>query len=152
MEPKIISKPAFMVVGMKYAGKNENQEISQMWGLFNPRAQEIKNVVWGKTYGVSSMVEGLEKGVSEYVAGLEVSRIEDLPREMVAVMVPQQRYAVFEHRGSLESLRDTYNYIHQLWLPKLGYRHGNGPELEVYDDKFKAFSPNSLFYIYVPVE
>jgi AraC family transcriptional regulator len=152
MEPKIVSKPAFMVVGMKYVGKNEHQEIKQLWACFNPRVQEIKNIVWGDACGVCSMVEGLEDGAFEYVAGFEVTQIDDLPNEMVALMVPQQTYAVFEHRGSLESLRNTYEYIHQVWLPQSGHRIANAPELEVYDDKFKDFSPDSVFYIYIPVE
>ena len=32
MEPKIVTKPAFKAVGLYYKGKNENQEISQLWG------------------------------------------------------------------------------------------------------------------------
>ena len=152
MEPKLVSKPAFMVVGMKYVGKNEHQEISQMWGRFNPRVKEIKDIVWGNAYGVCSMPEGLEDGAFEYVAGFEVTRIEDLPKEMMGLMIPQQTYAVFEHRGSLESLRNTYEYIHQVWLSQSGYHLANGPELEVYDNKFKNFSPDSVFYIYIPVE
>ena len=152
MEPKIVTKPAFMVVGMKYVGKNENQEISQMWGRFNPRVPEIKNIVEGCAYGVCDMVEVAEEGAFEYVAGFEVTRIEDLPKDMIAFVVPQQKYAVFEHRGSLESLRNTYEYIHQVGLSKSGFHHAKGPELEVYDDKFKDFSPDSIFYIYIPIE
>jgi predicted transcriptional regulator YdeE/DNA-binding transcriptional MerR regulator len=152
MEPKVITKPAFMVVGMQYVGKNENQEISQMWGRFNPRVPEIKNIIEGNAYGVCDMIEVAEAGAFEYVAGFEVSRIEDLPEGMIAFIVPEQKYAVFEHRGSLESLRSTYEYIHQAGLSQSGFHHAKGPELEVYDDKFKDFSPDSIFYIYIPIE
>ncbi len=152
IEPKIVTKPAFLVVGMQYVGKNENQEISQMWGRFNPRVPEVKNIIGGNAYGVCDMVEVAEEGAFEYVAGFEVSRIEDLPEGMIAFMVPEQKYAVFEHWGSLAALRNTYEYIHQVGLSKSGYHHAKGPELEVYDDKFKDFSPDSVFYIYIPIE
>ena len=42
MEPKIITKPAFKVVGLSYIGKNENNEIPQMWGEFNQRSHQIR--------------------------------------------------------------------------------------------------------------
>ncbi len=152
MEPKIVTKPAFMVVGMKYVGKNEHQEISQMWGQFDQRIPEIKNLVPDRSYGVCSMIEGVEEGAFEYVAGFEVTRIENLPAGMVARMVPQQTYAVFEHWGSLAALRQTYEYIHQAWIPQSGYHIPNSPELEIYDDQFKGFSPESVFFIYIPIE
>jgi AraC family transcriptional regulator len=71
---------------------------------------------------------------------------------MVVRMIPEQKYAVFEHWGSLEKLHDTYEYIHQVWLPRSSKQISNGPELEVYDKNFKDFRPDSVFYIYVPVE
>ncbi len=122
-----------------------------MGSLQSPRA-EIKNMIEGNAYGVCDMVEVAEEGAFEYVAGFEVSRIEDLPKGMIAFMVPEQKYAVFEHWGSLEALRNTYEYIHQVGLSQSGYHHAKGPELEVYDDKFKDFSPDSVFYIYIPIE
>lgn len=152
MEPKFVNKPAFLLVGMKYVGKNQNQEIHEMWEHFTPRVKEIKNIVWDASYGVCAMVEGLEDGVFEYVAGFEVTGVEDLPEGMVVRMISEQKYAVFEHWGSLEKLHDTYEYIHQVWLPKSGNQIGSGPELEVYDKSFKDFQPDSVFYIYVPVE
>jgi AraC family transcriptional regulator len=122
-----------------------------MWGRFNPRVPEIKNMVEGDCYGICDMVE-LPDGEFEYVAAFEVTRIEDLPKGMIAFVVPEQKYAVFEHRGSLAALRETYNYIHQVGLSQSGYHHAKGPELEVYDDKFTDFSPDSILYIYIPIE
>jgi AraC family transcriptional regulator len=151
MEPVIITKPTFSVVGMQYIGKNQNQEIAQMWGEFNPRMKEIEGFVEGNAYGVCSMVPGAPDSI-DYVAGFEVSGNETLPEGMVSVKVPEQRYAVFEHRGSLEKLPETFHIIHEVWLPKSGYRHANGPELEVYDERFTNFSPDSVLYIYIPVE
>ena len=41
MEPKFVSKPAFTAVGLEYYGKNQNQEIAQLWQQFNPKIREI---------------------------------------------------------------------------------------------------------------
>jgi AraC family transcriptional regulator len=46
MEPQIIAKPAFTVVGLKYRGKNEHNEIPQLWeSLFPDRVAEIQHKV-----------------------------------------------------------------------------------------------------------
>ena len=44
MEPKIITKPAFTMVGLPYFGKNENQEIHQLWGQFNRRMEQLGSI------------------------------------------------------------------------------------------------------------
>jgi AraC family transcriptional regulator len=123
-----------------------------MRGCFKPHLREIKNIIWDAAYGICIMVEGLVEGAFEYVAGFKVIGVEELPEGMVVHMLPEQKYAVFEHWGSFDQLHDTYEYIHQIWLPKSGKQIVNGLELEVYTDKFKDFSPDSLFYIYVSIE
>jgi DNA-binding transcriptional MerR regulator len=57
MQPKIITLPAFNVIGMCYHGDNQNQEIAAMWGEFNQRAQEVLRVAvpGSAAYGVCSM-------------------------------------------------------------------------------------------------
>ena len=47
----LTSRQAFTVVGMKYRGKNEHNEIAQMWQVFIPRVEEIEHIV-GPCVGV----------------------------------------------------------------------------------------------------
>ena len=42
MEPRIISRPAFMVVGLRYFGNNQNQEIPSLWTEFNRRCDALR--------------------------------------------------------------------------------------------------------------
>jgi predicted transcriptional regulator YdeE/DNA-binding transcriptional MerR regulator len=152
MEPKFVSLPAFTVVGMSYVGKNANQEIAQMWGVFNQVSDQIKHRDPEAALGVCLMPPGLPEGEFEYVASFKVGQVEDVPEGMVVRQVPAQDYAVFAHVGSLEKLRDTYNYIYHVWLPQSGYQRTDGPDIEYYDEDFTDFAPDSRFYIYVPVK
>jgi predicted transcriptional regulator YdeE len=153
MEPKIVSLPAFQVVGVRYYGKNENQEISQLWQAGNQRFHEIKHITPGSdAYGICVTPPDSPTGEFEYVAGFQVDSGEDIPQGMVSRQVPAHTYAVFTHVGSLEKLRDTYTYIYQVWLPQSGYKLASGLDFERYDEDFKDFSPDSRFYIYVPIE
>ncbi len=150
VEPQIISKAAFTVVGMKYRGKNLNNEIAQMWGEFNPRMEEIKHKADpGGCYGVCS--DTGPDGVFEYVAGFEVSRAADVPDGMVSWDVPAQKYAVFP--CTLKTIHQAYQYAFETWLPQSGYQRGDGPDFELYGEEFE---PNvegaDQLHIYVPIK
>jgi predicted transcriptional regulator YdeE/DNA-binding transcriptional MerR regulator len=151
MEPKIVDFPAKTVAGLPYFGKNENQEISQVWGQANQRFGELKHVKPGSNaYGVCLMVEGAAPGEFEYTCGLEITSENDLPEGMVIRHIPAGKYAVFTHVGALAGLKDTYNYIYQTWFPRSGNKPGP-LDFELYDQDFKDFAPDSRFYIYVPI-
>jgi AraC family transcriptional regulator len=150
MEPKIINRPAFTVVGAKYHGKNENDEIPQMWGEFGPRMGEIKHVVDPHVaYGVMDNYDE-ESGTFDYLAGLEVESAVDLPEGMVGWEVPEQTYAVFT--STLPTLHETFQHIYETWLPQSGHQRAGGPEFELYDENFDPQDESSEMYIYIPVK
>lgn len=152
MEPvKFETLPAFKVMGLKYYGNNANHEIKKTWEKLNPRAQEIP--IRGEcAYGVCYMVNDAQNGEFEYVAGFKVEEYEVVPEGMVVVDVPANRYAVFAHRGALNTLRQTYAGICDDWFPRSGYQPTGGYDMEVYTEEFKDFAPDSVFYIYEPVK
>jgi predicted transcriptional regulator YdeE/DNA-binding transcriptional MerR regulator len=153
MEPKFVTKPAFLVAGTRYQGKNANQEIAVMWDQdFLPRIHEIKRVDPYVSYGVCIMEPGMPEGEFAYIAGCEVADPADTPDGMTVFEVPEQEYAVFAHRGRAEEIPATYEYVHQVWLPNSGYRRVNGPDMEVYTNEFHGFEEGSVLYIYIPVE
>jgi predicted transcriptional regulator YdeE/DNA-binding transcriptional MerR regulator len=149
MEPKIVTKPAFTVVGMLYHGRNENNEIAQMWGEFVPRMGEIKHATGAhETFGVCRDLE--PEGLFEYVAGLPVTQAEDVPQGMVSWEVPEQKYAVFP--CTLPTIGEAYAYANKTWLPGSGYERGDGPDFEHYDESFNPDEDGSHFHIYVPIK
>lgn len=156
MEPKIIKKPAFTIVGLPYFGKNENQEIHELWNQFNRRmAQigEVKNDTGEACIGLCiTRDDNPLGGAFEYIAGLPVSQVEDLPENFVVRQVPEHTYAVFSHQGDLQSLGKTYEYIYATWLPQSGYELAEKLDFEYYNEDFKDFAPDSVFYIYIPIK
>ena len=147
MDVKIVTKPAFTVVGLLYHGKNENQEIGALWGQFNQRMEEIKNVVDG-AFGVCGASE--PDGTFKYVAGMAVSSYDKLPEEMTVWQVPEQQYAVFP--TTLPAVGETYRYAFETWLPQSGHEYTQGPDFEYYDEEFNPQDANSIFHIYVPIK
>jgi predicted transcriptional regulator YdeE len=150
MEPKIESRPAFTVVGMQYHGKNENNEIPQIWQAFNPRMGEIKHIGNNREcFGVCAELE--EDGETfKYLACWEVSSPTDIPEGMVSWEIPAQTYAVFP--CTLPTIHEAYEHAHQTWLPQSGYKRAAGPDFELYDMSFNPQIPDSVLYIYIPIE
>ncbi len=145
MEPQIVTKPAFNVVGALYTGKNENNEISTVWDHFLPRLDDIKDKA-GDAYGICSDVA--PDGSFQYLAGIEVSQIDDQPEDMNHWVVPEQTYAAFP--CSLQNIRKTFQHAYQNWLPQSDYKRGDGPDFELYPQDFNPESGTGM-YVYIPI-
>ncbi len=146
MEPTFVHRSAFTVVGVKYHGKNEHDEIPQMWDReFLPRVQEIPNPVHPEiSYGVEGNVNE-ETDVFDYVAGIEVSEADDIPEGMAVWEVPENTYAVFP--CSLRNLGETLTWIHQSWFPESEYQPAEGPMFEYYDTDFDPIDQKMAMYV-----
>ncbi len=132
---------------MLYKGKNEHQEISQLWGKFNPRVSAIKNINDG-AFGLCKPMD--ENGVFEYLAAMGVSKVEDLPAGMEAWDVPEQTYAVLP--CTLPTLHETYRYAFETWIPQSGHEYNQGIDFELYDENFDPNKADSPLWIYIPLK
>jgi AraC family transcriptional regulator len=148
MEPKIISKPAFTIIGLLYHGNNAENEIPQLWGQLMSRSSEIQNQIGNIAYGAAANFDEASKAF-DYVAGFEVSPETDAPQGMVKWNIPARTYVVFT--CTLPTMMDTYKSIHETWFPQSDYQRAAGPEFELYGEKFDPNDPNSKMDIYIPV-
>jgi AraC family transcriptional regulator len=146
MEPKILTVPAFTAVGMKYRGKNVNNEIPRWWDeVFLPRVDEIKH----RTpigYGIMGNYDAAT-GEFDYLAAFGVDRVEEIPQGMERWDVPEGKYAAFP--TTLTTLGKTIPQIEE-WLPQSGYQRDMRWEFELYPADF-AGGESELFY-YVPIK
>jgi AraC family transcriptional regulator len=150
MQAKIVRKPAFSVVGMSYHGKNQHNEIPQLWRSFGPRMGEVQHVAHPENaYGVMDHLDA-RTGEFDYLAAFEVTTIAEIAEGMTVKAIPAQTYAVFP--CMLSTLRQTYAAIYQDWMPNSGYQRAGGPEFELYDERFTPDDPNSEMFLYIPVE
>lgn len=153
MEPKIVERGAFQVVGMTQRftpGKMDG--IAALWDRFIHRAGEVADAVPGVHYGVG--VDDRREGEPGflYTAGTAVASVGRIPIGMNAVTIPAGRYAVFTHRGPVTLLAKTVVAVWHQWLPSSGYKARHAPDFERYDERFKMHSPDSEVDLYVPIE
>jgi len=150
MQPQIITKAAFTVVGLRIHTKPMTEEIPALWGQFGPRMGEAQHLAEpGASYG---LMDNFDQKLSEldYMAGESVLKADDLPAGMTRWDVPANTYAVFE--TTIPTIGETYGHIYNTWLPTSGYQHAVGPYFERYGETFEPDDPASTLKIYIPVE
>ena len=153
MEPvKYETLPAFNSNGYEIiVERTVLGEIGEVWDKLNPRCAEIP-MISKDAFGVCLMINDAAEGEFEYIAGFKVSADAIPPTDMVVVDVPENKYAVFEHRGAKETLMNTYHLIANEWFPRSGFKPTGGYDMELYDEKFKNFEIDSIMYIYEPIK
>jgi AraC family transcriptional regulator len=148
MQPQFVTKPAFIVVGLRIHTKPMMQEIPQLWDKIVPRMGEIPHGSEpGVSYGLMANFDQ-QAGVLDYMAGNPVARVGELPANMSRWDVPANTYAVFE--TTLPKIGETFDSIYNTWLPTSGYQQADGPYFERYGEDFSPDHP--AISIYIPVE
>ncbi|WP_253277868.1 GyrI-like domain-containing protein [Pseudomonas chlororaphis] len=72
----------------------------------------------------------MNDGQWRYVAGLPVSAEAPLMEGMVELEIPARQYARVEHRGTVQTLPETFRAAYSEWLPAAGMRADEGVEFE----------------------
>lgn len=127
-----------------------NQGIPFLWQRFVPYIGHIEGQVGFATYGVCCNMDG--SGSFEYIAGLEVRDFSELPPEFRRIRIPQQRYAVFRHRGHVSTIRSTVYTIWNKWLPRSGYMLADSPDYEFYGEDFNGQTGTGRIEIWLPIK
>lgn len=154
MEPKIMRRDTFIIVGLEYYGENKHNEIGEMWNKFNKMTTSIPNKVFPMeaAFGVCYMLPDDKEGSFHYIASVAVTSLEKIPSGMVSKVIPASNYAVFTHYGKLDTLGETYRKIYQEWIPETGLKIRADLDFEYYDKRFVQNSDSSEFDIYVALQ
>jgi AraC family transcriptional regulator len=163
MEPKftVIQEKKVIGLGTKFISilspeKNNHVVIPRLWDQYLHRAHEIKHRVGRADLGVcNALLDKAKRSHPDecfYMACTEVSEFENVPEGMLTKVIPGGRYAVFTHKGKLEKLEHTMNYIFGSWLSRSGESLRDAPDLEIYDQRFVYGSDTSELDIYIPVK
>jgi AraC family transcriptional regulator len=144
------SRRAFVVAGLqeRYASAG-NAQIPLQWQRFAPHIGKVPGQVGATTYGVCVSVGGSNE--FDYIAAVEVKEGADVPKGLVTLRVPERRYAVFEHRDHVSTIRETMEAIHR-WLPRSGHKPASAPMFERYGEKFDPQTGRGDIEIWIPVQ
>ena len=150
IEPKIVHKPAFAVIGMAITTTPLASEIPALWGVFAPRIDEVVSIAESDvSYG---LMENFDARAStlDYMAAVSVPGIGSVPSGMTAKSIESRSYAVFP--ATLQTLGAVFGYIFNEWLPRAAFELVPSPYFERYDESFDPSKADSVVEIYMPVK
>jgi len=155
VEPNFVDLPALHLVGMStrcFGADSEKSNFARaqpaLWNRFLPRLGELEIVGPRMAYGVVMIPKRGDE--LTYLAAVRASPAA-VPDGMVTVDVPAARYASFAHRGRVERLDRTLNFIYSSWLLTSGMQHAGGCDLEIYGAEYVPDSEDSQIHYAVPV-
>jgi len=152
--PRFTHRAAFTVIGLARQFTMNNKSIHLLWAEYDRRKQDIPNALPDASYGVcyhEPMENMSPDSPFTYLAGKAVTSDADIPEGMTSRQIPEADYAVFEHRGALDTLHGTYGHIFREWLPTSGYESADQDDFEVYDRRFNCSDPDSIMEIWIPI-
>ncbi|WP_281883376.1 GyrI-like domain-containing protein [Paenibacillus sp. YYML68] len=151
LEPEILSVSELTLVGLEIRGL-ASEHIQELWSSFRQRAAELEHSrVHPSIFYALIELTGLKEEVS-YTACVEVGREGRTPDGMATKVLPSATYAVFSHKGTVERIPDTFQYIYSAWLPKSGNIRLNQPEFARYDHRYLGpMHEASELDIYIPI-
>ncbi|MFU8796602.1 MAG: GyrI-like domain-containing protein, partial [Dehalococcoidia bacterium] len=122
----------------------------ELWERFDGHIKDIKHQVEGKSYEIH-IQEETTPPMHFCLVGVEVRKIEDLPVELFAKVVPACEYAVFTHHFRDGGFRYAFKAVYD-WLENSEYTSTYHLDVQCYDSRFRSpEDPESILEIYVPV-
>jgi AraC family transcriptional regulator len=147
--PRIVHRDVMLISGLSQRYNYSSAGMASQWERFVPHLGHIPGQVGNVAYGV--VYNGDEAGC-DYLTGVEVSQFTGQPPEFARLRIPEQTYAVFEHRDHISSINASWQAIWNDALPKSGYKALDGPSFERYDERFDGRTGLGGLEIWIPIQ
>lgn len=160
-EPKIRECAAFHCIGLQGTTKIINNQLYNLWDCFLKRINQVEAITKPLVYFEIHPFEDhentsvyTEETVFSKIASIQVSTLDEVPDGMIARTVPEGKYAVFTHRGSIANIQMSYDYIWGTWFARSGHLINERDDFERYDEqRFKGvYHPETEVDIYIPIK
>lgn len=150
--PKIETRPTFLIAGLSehYRCDQGPAGIPAQWQRFVSFLGRIPDQKGDDTYGVVYNTD--DDGNMDYLSGVQVTGFSRLPTELSSLRLPERRYAIFFHPDHVASIRDSWNYIWNEWLPHSQLELADAPILEHYDQRFNPRTGAGGIELWVPLQ
>lgn len=92
-----------------------------------------------------------DDGQFEYVCGVEVHRFGERPSGLCHLEIPPRQYAVFEHRGHVSTIYETYRGIWDEAMPASGLAVADAPVVERHNPTFNPRTGEGGLTLWIPL-
>ena len=145
--PRLVKSEALLIFGLgARCPAVGNPAIPSQWSSFLPHLGHIDGQIGNVAYGVIHNSD--DSGNYDYICGVAVREFPSHPPEFTRLRIPPQSYAVFEHRGHVSEIANTWKTIWEQGLSGAGFQASDGPAFERFDGRTGLGG----FEIWVPVK
>ncbi|HEX4583673.1 MAG TPA: AraC family transcriptional regulator [Burkholderiaceae bacterium] len=149
--PRFAEEGPVRVVGLAEACSFETTiRIPAQWQRFMRYYEAIPAKLDRIPVGLSQPPD--DESQFQYVCGVEVSRFGDSPKELLKLEIAPRTYAVFEHRGHVSTITETYFSIWNEALPAIGRAVADAPVLERHNPAFDPRTGEGGIALWIPLE
>jgi AraC family transcriptional regulator len=148
--PRIVDGQAVRVVGIaERCSFDTTITIPAQWQRFMELYQAIPqkrdDIPVGVSYGAD------DDGQFQYMCGAEVYRFGERTRGLLQLEIPPRKYAVFEHRGHVSTIYETYRTIWSEAMPATGRSVADAPVIERHDPTFDPRTGEGGLTLWIPL-
>lgn len=145
--PRLIDCTPFQVagIGMRHS-RDSSGAIPGQWAQLNREWPTPAPV----SFGVCCNSD--DEGGFDYIAALPVNALPSVPAHWQRVDVPARRYLVAWHGGHISTIRSTWFWLLDQYLPASDLHLANAPDLERYDTRFDEHTGHGGVEIWLPVD
>lgn len=148
--PRFEHQDAILVVGLSEPCSFETTiNIPAQWQRFMAYYEVILHKSDPIPVGVSQAPD--DEGRFRYLCGVEVARFGETSVEFETFQIAPRRYAVFEHKGHVSTLYETYAAIWNEALPALGCEVAEAPTLERHNPSFDSNTGEGGLTLWIPL-
>jgi predicted transcriptional regulator YdeE len=158
MKPEIVKRDTFEAIGIQqdYDALDFSGALSQ-WQEFWSRSIEVKSTDKNCYYGLSVVPTKTRQhnncsGVFRYLVAHEVDDDISVPKGMVKLTIPPQKYAKYTYKGPVSGFQAFIMNIWAHYLPESGLEVIESTEIEVYDKRLSLESNESEMDYLIPVK
>lgn len=160
VHPYIITIPETKVAGIRGTTTLKDNKLAELWQEFIQISPQIPHrSLHGRGFGIceachdNSLYSMSNEVLFTEVAGIEVDSFDGLTTNFVQKIIPEGRYAVFTHTGTLRKLPQTFQYIWGTWSLNTKEEIDDREDFELYDQRYLGYDhPESKVDLYIPIK
>jgi AraC family transcriptional regulator len=148
--PRVVDEDTLRVVGLAELCSFETiVTIPAQWQRFMECHDAIPYRRDRVPIGVSCSAD--DDGRFQYLCGVEVHRFGERARELLHLEIPHRQYAVFEHRGHVSTIYETYRSIWNEAMPATGRAVADAPVIERHNPAFDPRTGEGGLTLWIPL-
>ena len=148
--PRIVDEQVIRVVGLaERCSFDTTITIPAQWQRFMECYHAIPHKRDHIPIGVNYNAD--DDGQFQYMSGAEVHRFGEHTRALTQLEVPARQYAVFEHRGHVSTIFETYRSIWNEAMPATGRTVADAPVIERHNPTFDPRTGDGGLTLWIPL-